>query len=252
MATMALKPLSLQVISDSICPFCYLGYRQLTLAMEAAKEEKLPLDFKMRFKPFLLDPSLPSDKAVNKRERYSSKFGAGNFERMEQMMVARGKTVGINFTCAFYSACFWCLPLLCSSDGGSIRQTTQSHRLIEKAYLVGGESKQRAIVEAIFAGYFENERDVGDHDFLSDCAVKAGVFGSKEEALAFLATDELKDGVQKDIMDAMRMGVEGVPFILLNNKYAVSGAQGQETFLEIFRKLASGDRLTAQSSEETC
>ncbi|KAJ7052758.1 thioredoxin-like protein [Mycena amicta] len=232
---MALKPLSLQVISDSICPFCYLGYRQLTLAMEAAKEEKLPLDFKMRFKPFLLDPSLPSDKAVNKRERYSSKFGAGNFERMEQMMVARGKTVGINFT-----------------YGGSIRQTTQSHRLIEKAYLVGGESKQRAIVEAIFAGYFENERDVGDHDFLSDCAVKAGVFGSKEEALAFLATDELKDGVQKDIMDAMRMGVEGVPFILLNNKYAVSGAQGQETFLEIFRKLASGDRLTAQSSEETC
>ncbi|KAJ7056903.1 thioredoxin-like protein, partial [Mycena amicta] len=214
---------------------CYLGYRQLTLAMEAAKEEKLPLDFKMRFKPFLLDPSLPSDKAVNKRERYSSKFGADNFERMEQMMVARGKTVGINFT-----------------YGGSIRQTTQSHRLIEKAYLVGGESKQRAIVEAIFAGYFENERDVGDHDFLSDCAVKAGVLGAKEEALAFLATDELKDGVQKDIMDAMRMGVEGVPFILLNNKYAVSGAQGQETFLEIFRKLASGDRLTAQSSEETC
>ncbi|KAJ7052762.1 thioredoxin-like protein, partial [Mycena amicta] len=213
---------------------CYLGYRQLTLAMEGAKEEKLPLDFKMRFKPFLLD-SLPSDKAVNKRERYSSKFGAGNFDRMEQMMVARGKTVGINFT-----------------YGGSIRQTTQSHRLIEKAYLVGGEPKQRAVVEAIFAGYFENERDVGDHDFLSDCAVKAGVFGSKEEALAFLATDELKDGVQKDIMDAMRMGVEGVPFILLNNKYAVSGAQGQETFLEIFRKLASGDRLTAQSSEETC
>ncbi|KAF7319562.1 DSBA domain-containing protein [Mycena chlorophos] len=235
MAAVALKPLSLNVISDSICPFCYMGYKQLTIAIDAAKKENLPLDFKLRFKPFLLDPELPTDKPLNKRERYNSKFGAANFQRMEQQMIARGKGVGINF-----------------SYGGNLRQTIESHRLIEKAWLVGGEPKQRAIVEELFAGYFENEKDVGDYDFLAECAAKAGVFASKEEALAFLKTDELRDGVKKDITDAMRMGVEGVPFILLNNRYAVSGAQGEDTFLHIFRKIAKGENLAVESSEETC
>ncbi|KAF7293025.1 DSBA domain-containing protein [Mycena indigotica] len=235
-APMALKPLSLHVISDSICPFCYMGYKQLNLAMAAAKKENLPLDFKLRFKPFLLDPTLPTDKPLNKREHYDSKFGAANFARMEKQMAARGKTVGINF-----------------SYGGNIRQTIDSHRLIEKAFLVGGDEKQRLIIDALFGGYFEKEQDVGDHDFLAECAVQAGVFASKPDAVAFLATDELRDGVQKDITDAKRMGVEGVPFILLNNKYAVSGAQGEETFLQIFRKIAAGEKLAAdESSEDTC
>ncbi|KAJ7201079.1 thioredoxin-like protein [Mycena pura] len=232
MAATALKQLTLDIISDSICPFCYLGYRQITIAMEAAKKENLPLNFKLRFKPFLLDPSLPSDKPLSKRERYVSKFGASRFEKLEQQMIATGRAVGINY-----------------SYDGSVRQTTDSHRLIEKAYAVGGEAIQRPFVEAIFAGYFEHEQDIGSHDFLAECAVKAGVFDAKDAALAFLASAELKDDVKKDIMNAMRMGVEGVPFVIMNNKYAVSGAQGQDTFLEIFRKLAAGDKLAVESDE---
>jgi len=235
MATMALKPLSLQIISDSICPFCYLGYKQITLAMEAAKKENLPLDFKLRFKPFLLDPSLPSAAPINKRERYSQKFGAGRVDAMERQMIARGKPLGIEF-----------------SYGGTIRQTTDSHRLIEKAYEVGGEEKQRAVVEAVFSGYFEHEQDVGSHEFLAECAEKAGVF-SAAEARTFLAGTELKDNVGKDIMQAMQIGVSGVPFVIVDNKYAVSGAQGEETFLEIFRKLAAGKKLVVESDEgEMC
>ncbi|CAK5263288.1 unnamed protein product [Mycena citricolor] len=222
MASVALKPLTLQIISDSICPFCYLGYRQITLAMEAAKKEALPVDFKLRFKPFLLDPSLPTDKPLNKRTLYYGKFGKENFERMEKQMIARGKDVGINY-----------------SYDGDVRQTTESHRLIEKAFLVGGEQKQRAVVEALFAGYFENARDVGDHGFLVNCAVNAGVFGNADEALAFFKSAELKDVVTKDIGEAQKMGVQGVPFVVLNNKYAVSGAQGQDAFLSVFRKLAA-------------
>ncbi|KAJ7507155.1 thioredoxin-like protein [Mycena galericulata] len=229
---MALKPLSLHIISDSICPFCYLGYKQITLAMEAAKKENLPLDFKLRFKPFLLDPSLPTAQPLNKRERYASKFGASRFDAMERQMIARGKEVGIQF-----------------SYGGSVRQTTDSHRLIEKAYQVGGEATQRAVVEAVFAGYFEHEQDVGSHDFLAQCATGAGVFATKEEALAFLGSSELKDNVGKDIAEAMQMGVEGVPFVILANKYAVSGAQGKDTFLGIFRKIASGEKLAAEADE---
>ncbi|KAJ7151402.1 DSBA-like thioredoxin domain-containing protein [Mycena crocata] len=231
MATMALKPITLNIISDSICPFCYLGYKQITIAMEAAKKENLPLDFKLRFKPFLLDPSLPTDRPLDKRERALAKFGASRLEAIHRQLYAQGKAVGIEF-----------------SYGGSIRQTTDSHRLIEKAYLIGGEEKQRVVVEALFAGYFEQEKDVGDHDFLAECAVKAGVF-TKDEALTFLAGTELKDNVGKDIMEAVQMGVSGVPFVVLDNKYAVSGAQGQDTFLDIFRKLAAGNKLAVESEE---
>ncbi|KAJ7764581.1 thioredoxin-like protein [Mycena maculata] len=231
MAAMALRPLTLNIISDSICPFCYLGYKQISLAIQQAQKENLPLEFQLRFKPFLLDPSLPSDKPLNKRERYNSKFGAARMEAMERQMIARGKEVGIQF-----------------SYGGSIRQTTDSHRLIEKAYQVGGQAKQRAVVEALFAGYFEHEKDVGDHAFLAECAADAGVL-AKEDALAFLAGNELKDNVAKNIREAQQLGVEGVPFVILDNKYAVSGAQGMETFLQIFRKLASGKKLAAEPDE---
>jgi len=231
-ATKALKPLSLQIISDSICPFCYLGYKQITLAIDAAKKENLPLDFKLRFKPFLLDPSLPTAAPLNKRERYSEKFGAGRMEAMEKQMIARGKSVGINF-----------------SYGGTVRQTTDSHRLIAKAYAVGGEPTQRAVVEAVFAGYFEHEQDVGSHDFLAACAVKAGVFGSEAEAKAWLAGTEEKEGVGKEIMHAVQLGVSGVPFVILDDKYAVSGAQGEDTFLEIFRKIAAGNKLAVEPED---
>ncbi|KAJ7764579.1 thioredoxin-like protein [Mycena maculata] len=228
---MALRPLTLNIISDSICPFCYLGYKQITLAIQQAQKENLPLEFQLRFKPFLLDPSLALDKPVNKRERLSSKFGASRVEGIERQMIARGKEVGIQF-----------------SFGGSMRQTTDSHRLIEKAYQVGGQAKQRAVVEALFAGYFEHEKDVGDHAFLAECAANAGVL-TKEDALVFLASNELKDNVGKDIKEAMQLGVEGVPFVILDNKYAVSGAQGTETFLGIFRKIASGKKLAVESDE---
>lgn len=77
-----------------------MGYKQITLAMEAAKKENLPLDFKLRFKPYLLDPSLPSATPLVKREIYHERYGKANFERMEQQMIARGKRVGIDFSCA--------------------------------------------------------------------------------------------------------------------------------------------------------
>ncbi|KAJ6518918.1 thioredoxin-like protein [Mycena sanguinolenta] len=235
-AVTALRPLSLQIISDSICPFCYLGFRQITLAMEQAKKENLNLDFKLRFKPFLLDPSLPTAQPVNKRERYAAKFGgAARVEAMEKQMMARGRTVGIEF-----------------SYGGSVRQTTDSHRLIAKAYAVGGQPAQLAVVSALFAGYFEHEQDIGEHAFLASCAVKAGVFATQAEAEAWLGGTEELDGVQKEIQQAYRMGVEGVPFVILDDKYAVSGAQGQETFLDIFRKIATGTKIAPTDDGDLC
>lgn len=139
------------------------------------------------------------------------------------MMAERGKPWGINF-----------------SYGGSIRNTYSSHRLVEKAWEEGGEKLQTRVVEKLFEGYFENEKDIGDHAWLAEVAVGCDLFEKKEEALDFLKSDELKKETCDEIRKAQSMGISGVPFTVINDKYAVSGAQEPQAFVDVFRKIACG------------
>ncbi|KAJ7481465.1 thioredoxin-like protein, partial [Mycena latifolia] len=215
--------ITIDVTSDSICPFCYVGYKEVTGAIEDAKKEKLPVDFKLRYKPFSVDPTLSMTEPINKYERIKRKLGASRVDAVERDMIARAKEAGIpNF-----------------NYGGLIRQSTDSHRLIGKAYELGGEAKQRAFLEVLFPGYFEHSRDIGDHEFLAEVAVTAGLFPTNAEARAFLASKEGMDEVKNDIKEAQQRGVRGVPHFVFNKKYAVSGAQGRDGFLNIFRQLAA-------------
>lgn len=158
-------------------------------------------------------------------------------------MQERGKPWGINF-----------------SYEGPIRNTFRSHRFVEKAYEVGGEKIQRAFIEKIFAGYFETEQDIGCPDFLAKSAVEAGVFSDIDEvrsfslrhvsslifrhrpsqALDFAESDELKGETCTSIRKTQSLGISGVPFTVINGKYAVSGAQEPDAFVDIFRKIAHG------------
>ena len=156
------------------------------------------------------------------RDRYHAKFGA-KAPAIEAAMFERGKAWGIKF-----------------SGGGPIRSTFLSHRLAEKALLVGGEALQRRLLEHIFAGYFEQEEDLGDPQYLAETAETCGVFTNTADALDFLESDELKGDVCAAIRETQTMGITGVPFSVINGKYAVSGAQEPEAFLEIFRKIACG------------
>lgn len=110
---------------------------------------------------------------------------------MEKAMIERGLVEGINF-----------------SYGGVISQTTDSHRLIEKARELKGQAGQLAIVNEFFASYFEKEEDIGSWEVLSNGAVIAGIF-TKEEALAFLASDGCKQSVQEGIIVAQQRGISG-------------------------------------------
>ncbi|PAV18071.1 thioredoxin [Pyrrhoderma noxium] len=215
-ATMKLK---IDVISDSICPFCYIGKRKLDRAIDIAKEKGLKLEFDVQFHPFLLDPTLTEDNPVNKRSRYAEKFGKERSVTLEKMMIERGKQSGINF-----------------SYGGDVRQTTKSHRLIALAYEKGGQDMQKNIIERLFNGYFEREQDIGDIDFLSTQASDVGLFPTSDDAKIWLESDEKKEEVQTAIQRAQMMGVSGVPFFILNNKYAISGAEESELFVEVFER----------------
>ena len=137
----------------AICPFCYIGYKKFDKARELFAAEGGKLDFSLHFEPFQLDPTLPLDSPVVKRERYAAKFGgAARVAAMEVQMKERAKEVGIDLSCA--SSARTGADLL---DGGNLRATRDSHRLLAKAHEVGGEAKQRALAEHLFADYFEKE-----------------------------------------------------------------------------------------------
>lgn len=216
--------LHLEITSDSVCPFCYVGYRRVLAAISRAKAQHLPIDFTISFAPFQLDPTLPLTPGENKRARYVARYGGEiKVAEMEKAMIERGKIEGINF-----------------SYGGNISQTVDSHRLIEKARLLKGQQGQLKIVDQFFAAYFENEQDIGSHDVLATGAEQAGIM-TKSEALAFLATSELLPEVKPGFVKAQQRGISGVPFTILNGKLAISGAQETETFLEVFEKIGRGE-----------
>ncbi|KAK4054898.1 hypothetical protein OIV83_000822 [Microbotryomycetes sp. JL201] len=217
-------PVEIEITSDSICPFCYIGYKRITEAIDRTKAKNLPLDFSIKMAPFELDPTLPTSPGLNKREMYRKKFGdASRIEAMEKAMAERGKGVGINF-----------------SYGGNVSNTRDSHRLIEKARSLKGEQGQLRFTERLFKTYFEEEGDVGSHELLARDAETAGIM-TKDEALAFLKSDELKKEVDEGIKRAQMRGISGVPFTILNGKLAISGAQETDTFEQVFEQIASGE-----------
>ncbi|KII95542.1 hypothetical protein PLICRDRAFT_170182 [Plicaturopsis crispa FD-325 SS-3] len=230
----ATRKIKIDITSDSICPFCFIGKRKLDKAIEVVKQKGLNIEISRQFHPFLLDPTLVDDVPQDKRARYESKFGKERFVQMEKMMKGRGKEVGIEF-----------------SYDGPLSQTTNSHRLISLAYDKGGEALQLSLVENLFSGYFEHGADIGSREFLSEQAVKAGVFSSVEECKEWLATDAKKQAseVARGIRDAQLQGISGVPFFVVDEKYAVSGAQDPEVFVQIFEKLAK-DQSPVKKDED--
>ncbi|GAA6035178.1 hypothetical protein JCM8097_006405 [Rhodosporidiobolus ruineniae] len=226
MSTAPTKTVNLEVTSDTVCPFCYVGYNRLNQAIRELKAEGVDADFKLKFAPFQLDPTLPLSPGENKRERYQRRFGGEEKVRlMEQAMLQRGRE---------------CDPPIEFSYGGNVSNTKDSHRVLEKAYAVGGEEVQRKVAEKLFTLYFEKEGDIGSHAALAQAAAESGVFPSTAEAEAFLASDELKKEVEQGFVKAQMRGISGVPFTIINGQFGLSGAQETQTFKEVLRKIVEG------------
>ncbi|SCZ90319.1 BZ3500_MvSof-1268-A1-R1_Chr1-3g01914 [Microbotryum saponariae] len=255
-------PVNLEITSDSICPFCFIGYKRITSAIDRATALGLPLDFAISFAPFQLDPTLPKSPGESKKERYVRRFG-DKFHQMEAQMKERGKAEGINF-----------------SYDGPVSATEDNHRMIMKARELGGEAMQKKYVERVFSSYFEEEKDPGSFDVLADDAEAVGMMTKQEvcvtrrsrrclgklQALDFLHSDKLKAEVKLGIQKAQARGISGVPFTIINrqpvhlavskrpefhfisllpthraDKLAISGAQETDTFFDVFKRIASGE-----------
>ncbi|KAJ7733425.1 thioredoxin-like protein [Mycena maculata] len=222
---MAKRVVKLSIINDLICPNCAIGQHELFSAISYCKDDlKLPLEFQIEVLPFRLINTtvLPQDyqPKVEKREFFSKRFGGDKFAQLDESISKWAAEKGV--------------PL---SFNGVVSQSTRAHRLSRKAFLMGGSDMQLPCLQAIFRVHLQEGKDVGDINVLSDVAAEIGLM-TKAEAIAFLQSDELEAEVNRMCDDVRAKGITGVPLTVIDGKWALSGGQSSEVFVQIFKKLA--------------
>jgi predicted DsbA family dithiol-disulfide isomerase len=213
---MSENTVTVDVISDVVCPWCYIGQKRLDKAVAA-----LPgVDVDIRWRPYQLDPTIPPE-GKDRKAYMLAKFGSE--ERLKQIhdrIVPLGAADGIDFH---------------FEDIKTAANTLDAHRVIRWA-ASAGDGVQSRVTKALFAANFEQGKNIGDHAVLARIA---GENGMDEAVVAgLLASDADKDAVQAEIEQAQRMGVTGVPFFVLEGKYAVSGAQDAAVLADAIRQVA--------------
>ncbi len=207
--------LTVDVISDVICPWCYIGKRRLEKAIAAHGEP-----VKVRWLPFQLNPTMPKE-GICRKEYRIKKFGSWEkSQTLDAKVVVVGETEGIHF------------------DFDKIERTpntVDAHRLI---WLAEQQDCQNAVVEALFVAYFTDGRDISNQQTLLDLVVDAGL--DRPRAVALLDSDEGMDAIKEGEGLSQRHGVNGVPFFIINDKITLSGAQQPDTFVEAFRQAVGG------------
>ena len=207
--------ITVDVVSDVVCPWCFIGQKRLDKAIATAD-----VDVHVRWRPFQLDPTIPPG-GMDRRQYMLGKFGSE--ERIQQIharIEPLGEAEGIHF--AF----------------GAIKvaaNTLDAHRVIRWAG-AAGEDVQNRLVRRLFQLNFEEGVNIGDHAVLVKAAGEAGMDASVVETL--LPTDADVVAVRNEIATASRMGITGVPCFLLEGKYAVMGAQDAATLADAIRQVA--------------
>ncbi|MCU0987030.1 MAG: DsbA family oxidoreductase [Acetobacteraceae bacterium] len=217
--------LSLTVVSDAICPWCWIGKRRLDQALEELARTDPELSFSVAFFPFMLNPDMPEE-GVARAEYRIAKFGSLERSRELDARVAEaGGAAGLAFR----------HDLMARTPN-----TTNAHRLSRFAAEAGC---QPAVMEAIFRAYFQEGRDIGDGATLAAIAAEAGMDGVA--IAARLATGEAREEVQAEAAAASRAGISGVPTFVLNRHVLFSGAQAPETIAEALRTAARHPAILA-------
>lgn len=204
--------MQIDVISDTVCPWCFIGKRRLARALEMRPE----IEFDVQWRPYLLDPKVPRA-GIDRRAYMKAKFGEGpNVQAMSEAIRAEGAKEGIEF--AF--------------DKIERRPNTlDSHRLVRWAGAVG---LQDAIVERLFIAYFAEGRDIGDAGVLEFLAAEVGL--DSVQVAEMLAEDTDLAAVEREAKLAGEIGITGVPTFIFAGRYALSGAREPEVLVKVIDK----------------
>jgi len=213
--------MQIDVISDTVCPWCFIGKRRLMRAMALRPN----IAFDVKWRPYRLDPTVPAG-GMDRQAYMRAKFGDDPMKivEMHKLIATEGAKDGIEF------------------DFAAIRRrpdTLDSHRLIRWAEAAGVQDE---VVERLFIAYFENGEDIGDIRVLSDIADLCGMDGV--EVAEMLEGDTDRGLVEREDQIAHEMGVTGVPAMIFGGKLAVSGARDAEMLAVVI------DRVAAMSAEQ--
>ncbi len=208
------QPLRIDIVSDVVCPWCVIGYRQLAKALKQTNTAH-----EIHWHPFELNPNMPSD-GQNMREHIMEKYGSSKEESnaSRTRLTEAGSEVGFEFN---------------FDDDTRMHNTFNLHQLLHWAAQQG---RMHDLKQALFTAHFTNGRNISDHAVLADIASETGL--DRSEALAVLEDQRFAQEVREAEQHWQQQGIQSVPAVIFNERHLVSGAQGVENFTSILKQLA--------------
>ncbi len=211
--------MKIEIWSDMMCPFCYIGKRRLEAALDQFSGKQ---QVEITWKSFQLNPDMPTEpgKSIT---TYLAEIKGWTLEYSRQMhagLTASAKELGLHY----------------DFDHAVVANSFDAHRLVQLA-----KTKHLGDVmeERFFKAYFSEGENIADHKVLLQLGIEVGL--PEVEIREVLATDAFAGAVRQDVKEARNIGVNGVPFFVFDRKYAVSGAQDTKVFLQVLEKaLADG------------
>lgn len=204
--------IQIDIISDIMCPWCYIGKRRLEKAIALFPDA----NYEITWHPFLLDPTIPDD-GMDRSAYTTRKFGENAGEFYENIKnIAASEGLALNFDKITRSP-----------------KTIDAHRLL---YWAKEQGVQDAVSEALFKAYFVDGKDPTQHEVLLEIAQECGM--DRGDIQARLASDQDREIIMNAIQQSQNMGVSGVPFFVINQKYGIAGAQDAVSFSEALKKIA--------------
>ncbi|KAF5018982.1 hypothetical protein F66182_9000 [Fusarium sp. NRRL 66182] len=215
------------VTSDTICPFCYIGRKQLQAA-QRLWEQKYPDSndtFAVSFQPFQLQPDWPRgpSSSSDKQKFLHDKIGKERAEQIHKHVYGMGEAYGIDF-----------------KFGGKTGNSRDSHRLVRLAKKHGQEVESKAL-DGLFAAYHEKEADITSYETLRDVAVDAGI-PEDEFQKAIVDSDQGGPEVDKLAAEARNRGVSGVPDFVLQDRFQLHGSNDPSAFIKVWEKIKAAEK----------
>jgi predicted DsbA family dithiol-disulfide isomerase len=208
-----------EIWSDVVCPWCYVGKRRFERALEAFDDRA---SVQVVYRSFQLDPTRPKGQTQKRRDMLRAKYhlSVAQVEELDARMEATAAAEGLEYHL---------------DENGLTGNTFDAHRLL---HLAADRGRQDEALERLFSGYFTERRSVFDAESLAALAVEAGL--DEAEARDVLAGDRYAAEVMADAREAQALGANGVPFFVFEKRFGVSGAQGADVFAQVLARARVG------------
>ena len=210
-----------EIWSDIVCPWCYIGKRRFERGLATIEDRD---DIEIVYRAYQLNPAMPKGEVRDHRDNLMAKYGLseGQAAAMQQQMERTAAAEGLEFRLA----------------GGVTGNTFDAHRLVHLGRERGAEG---AVIERLFRAHFNEQRSIFDETSLVTLAGEAGL--DPEAARAALAGNAYADAVSAEVREARGLGISGVPYFVLDRRFAISGAQPPELFAQALARARTEARV---------